>query len=92
MRCRGLLRLANTAFLGSFLCSGLLRVAPYCAPGGIRVVSGEVKSWWITRRRFLCKPDVAGTMESAESTSREQPRLRASRVHRYPTELVSDGL
>jgi len=29
--------LAKPAYLGGFLCSGLLRVAPYCAPGGIRV-------------------------------------------------------
>src|SRR5215211_4893959 len=39
MRCRGLPGVANPAFLGGFLFSGLLRVAPYCAPGGIRVVS-----------------------------------------------------
>jgi hypothetical protein len=31
--------LANPAYLKRFLCSGLLRVAPYCVPGGIRVVS-----------------------------------------------------
>ena len=30
---------ANPAYLGRILCCGLLRVAPYCAPGGIRVVS-----------------------------------------------------
>jgi hypothetical protein len=32
-------RLANPAYLSRFLFSGLLRVAPYCVPGGIRVVS-----------------------------------------------------
>ena len=32
--------LANPASLRGFLCSGLLRVAPYCVPGGVRVVSG----------------------------------------------------
>jgi len=31
---------AEPAFLGRILYSGLLRVAPYCVPGGIRVVSG----------------------------------------------------
>jgi hypothetical protein len=31
--------LAKPAFPGGFLCSGLLRVAPYCVPGGIKVVS-----------------------------------------------------
>jgi hypothetical protein len=35
----GLHSLANPAYLKRFLCSGLLRVAPYCVPGGIRVVS-----------------------------------------------------
>ena len=33
-------RIANAAFLSGFLCSGLPSVAPYCVPGGIRVVSG----------------------------------------------------
>ena len=40
-RCRGVQRVANPAYLSGFLFSGLLRVAPYCVPGGIRVVSGE---------------------------------------------------
>ena len=39
MRCSGVQRIANDAYLGDFLFSGLLRVAPYCVPGGIRVVS-----------------------------------------------------
>src|SRR5215216_1109225 len=38
-RCRGVQRLANPAYLKGFLFSALLRVAPYCVPGGIRVVS-----------------------------------------------------
>src|SRR5215212_2995186 len=40
MRCRGLQRLANPAYLSDFLCCGLLHVAPYCAPGGIRTGPG----------------------------------------------------
>ena len=39
MCCRGLHCLANRPYLGDFLFSGLLCVAPYCVPGGIRVVS-----------------------------------------------------
>src|SRR5215211_9186839 len=39
MRCRGLPEVANPAFLSGFLCSRLLRVAPYCVLAGIRVVS-----------------------------------------------------
>ena len=39
MCCRGVQGIANPAYLGGFLFSCLLRVAPYCVPGGIRVVS-----------------------------------------------------
>ena len=35
-------RLANAAYLEGFPYSGLLSVAPYCVPGGIRVVSTSV--------------------------------------------------
>ena len=36
---QGLPRVANPAYLSCFLFSGLQCVAPYCAPGGVRVVS-----------------------------------------------------
>src|SRR5215208_8415508 len=39
MRCRGMQGVAEPPYLGGFLFSGLLSVAPYCVPGGIRVVS-----------------------------------------------------
>jgi hypothetical protein len=39
VRCRGVQEIANPAFLGGFLCSGVLSVAPYCVPDGVRVVS-----------------------------------------------------
>jgi hypothetical protein len=42
MRCSGLHGLANCAYLGGFLFPRLLRVAPYCVPGGVRVVSSGV--------------------------------------------------
>jgi hypothetical protein len=32
-------RLANPAFLSGFLCCAFPYVAPYCVPGGVRVVS-----------------------------------------------------
>jgi hypothetical protein len=38
-RYRGLQEGANPAYLSRFLYSGLLRVASYCVPGGVRVVS-----------------------------------------------------
>src|SRR5215217_9637546 len=44
MRCWGLHRLANPAFLSRFLFCGLPSVAPYCVPDGVRVVSIEVYS------------------------------------------------
>jgi hypothetical protein len=37
---QGLHEVAIPAYLGGFLCSGLLRVAPYCVRSGIRLVSG----------------------------------------------------
>jgi hypothetical protein len=40
MRCRGLHGVAKPAFLSAFPFPALLRVAPYCVPGGVRVVSG----------------------------------------------------
>src|SRR5215208_1282734 len=40
MCCRGVHGIANAAYLSGFLFSDLLLVAPYCVPGGIRVVSG----------------------------------------------------
>jgi hypothetical protein len=39
MHCRGVQRLAISAYLSRFLFSLLLRIAPHCVPGGIRVVS-----------------------------------------------------
>ena len=39
MRCWGLPEVANPVYLEGFLCLGLLYVAPYCVPGGVRVVS-----------------------------------------------------
>ena len=40
MRCRGVQWDANAAHLEGFPFPALLRVAPYCVPGGIRLVSG----------------------------------------------------
>jgi hypothetical protein len=41
MRCRGVQGVANAAYLEGFPFPALLSVAPYCAPGGVRVVSRE---------------------------------------------------
>ncbi len=40
MRCRGLQAVANPTYLGRSLFSVLPCVAPYCARGGVTVVSG----------------------------------------------------
>jgi hypothetical protein len=37
--CWALQEIANSAFLGGFLYSGLLCISPYCVRGGVRVVS-----------------------------------------------------
>jgi hypothetical protein len=57
MRCRGMHRVANLPFLGGFLFSGLLRVAPYCVRGGVRVVSKVVRSLNVFKSLL---PEVAG--------------------------------
>src|SRR5215217_9449741 len=44
MRCRSLHEVAIPAYLGRFLFSVLPRVAPYCVPGGVRVVSNGVSN------------------------------------------------
>jgi hypothetical protein len=36
---------ANAAYLEGFPFSGLLSVAPYCVPGGIRLVSNGIDSF-----------------------------------------------
>jgi hypothetical protein len=53
MRCRALHRLADAAYLSGFLCSDLPSVAPYCAPGSVRVVSTFLQSKETPRRDFL---------------------------------------
>src|ERR687890_2854823 len=50
--CWGVQRLANPPYLGGFLRSALLRVAPYCVPGGIRVVS-ILPSYMASTKGFL---------------------------------------
>lgn len=39
MSCRRLQGIANAAYLRVFFYSALLHVAPYCVPGGIKMVS-----------------------------------------------------
>jgi hypothetical protein len=41
---QGVHGIANAAYLEGFPFSGLLRVAPYCVPGGIRMVSKGIDS------------------------------------------------
>jgi hypothetical protein len=57
MRCRHLLGLANPPYLSWFPFPALLHIAPYCVPGGVRVVS-EVSGSHITDS-FTLDPRVA---------------------------------
>jgi hypothetical protein len=41
MRCRGVQGISNAAYLSGFSFPALLRVVPYCVPGGMRLVSME---------------------------------------------------
>jgi hypothetical protein len=42
-------RIANAAYLEGFPFPALLRVAPYCVRGGIRVVSNRISYWSAAR-------------------------------------------
>src|SRR5918994_2026771 len=60
MCCRGVQGIANPAYLEGFLFHGLPSVAPYCVPGGIRVVSTEAwllhdraRSWHASEVRLV---------------------------------------
>ena len=83
MRCRGMQRLANDAYLSGFLCSALLRVAPYCVPGGIRVVSilssYPRSSKGSLRARPLGPPPRRGATQSSEKTGRKVVRWESPR-------------
>jgi len=80
MRCRGLHTVAKAAFLRGFPISGLLRIAPYCAPGGIRVVSISPPR---PQPRFLVLAtapqrfaDLSDRSESSEPDNSIHPTLR----------------
>jgi hypothetical protein len=48
MRCRGVQGIVNAAYLQGFPFPASLSVAPYCVPGGIRVVSNVVRGLRVT--------------------------------------------
>src|SRR5919112_6246498 len=73
MRCRGLHSLANPAYPSDFLCSELLRVAPYCVPDGVR-------SPWVTRRRVLCARWVSRKGDGLPATALVHARPSLARV------------
>ena len=74
--CWGLHGVANPAFLGAFLRSGLLRVAPYCVPGGARGVSN------------VCGLCVADPL-ALDWRPREEDRLNTPSYASYPMTFSS---
>jgi hypothetical protein len=60
MCCRGLHGFANPAYLSRFLFPGLLRVARYCAPGGVRVVSTSASYLPSTNPAWVVTPSLSG--------------------------------
>src|SRR5215203_970746 len=102
MRCRGLLGLANPAYLSWFPSSVLHCVALYCVPGGVRVVSGvrrsrgagSIESRWRAGPRKgsqLSRPPEHGNLESwriPPSLSNNPPLSRSgSSRHRAQSNL-----
>ncbi len=79
---------ANTPYIGSFVCSTLQRVAPHCAPDGIRVVSGvcglRVASTHLDKGSLalVLRPSSQGTQGSYRH-SRDGRSLHR-RVHPQP--------
>src|SRR5215217_5665177 len=69
-RCRGVQRLANPAYLSGFLFSWLQRVAPYCVPGGVKVVS-------ISHR---CPPSSKGYFRQASESATLEGSLSSTLV------------
>jgi hypothetical protein len=72
MRCRGVQEVANTPYLKGFLCCSLPRVAPYCVPGGVRVVPGG---------RGFCVADLF----ALDGRAREEEGLNTPSYASYPT-------
>src|SRR5918998_6763166 len=98
MRCRGLHGLANPAYLSWFPFSALPCVAPYCVPGGIRVVSkgcrwvgsSGVGSAWTKRPRFLYAPQASRNGDGLLASGRVHTRL--GNGHWYLDAVLGRGL
>src|SRR5919107_5837214 len=104
MRCGGVQRIANAAYLEGFLFPALLRVAPYCVPGGIRVVSNSVRnsgtgaptlscglSWSPSPQASLSSPRVTASKCSSVSLSLSSvSKLKATK--RYARSPCARGL
>ena len=87
---------ANSPFLSGFLCSGLLSVAPYCARGGIRVVSGGVVLHRLLS--ILLLPQIAYCGASQDRGQLEDhvlegdPEVEHSPPHHGPARVLEDAL
>jgi len=80
-RCWGVHSLANAAFLGGFLFCDLLSVAPYCARGGIRVVS---TSDWTAGQHAYNRYHYGGQVPAASSITTRDFGLRSPYFHHGP--------
>jgi hypothetical protein len=72
MRCSGVQGFAIAAYLEGFPFPALLRVAPYCVPGGIRVVSMSSAPLASTKGS-LCWEAMAARLRFARSHRRSPP-------------------
>jgi hypothetical protein len=87
MRCRGLHGFANPAFLGNFSFSTLPHVAPYCVPGGVRVVSRGrrlhvVDTYSLGARRIVSRMVVKLTMGVTMTTETNSAAKDLHAAHR----------
>jgi hypothetical protein len=86
----GVGKLLPTPHILALIISVPCPVLTFCTRGGLRVLSGELRRGWITRRRFLCKTDVADDRGSAEST-KGSPDVRLPPPCRVPCTIHRDG-
>src|SRR5829696_3085943 len=78
MCCRGLLKLTYPAYLSGLLFSVLPRVAPFCVPGGVRVVS---TSDWTAGQHAHNRVHYGGQVPASSSITTKDLVLRSAHLH-----------
>src|ERR671913_2321876 len=92
MCCRGLHRIANPAYLSRFLFCGLLCVAPYCVPGGVRVVSTEASLLHAPARLWYASEVRLAPGEARPDRTLDRYNYRMSSMSRHASHRMVEAL